>query len=51
MNEKPVSPLRRRMIEDMMVRNFIAKTRNDYIRHVVSLNRLRKNPLPEPVSI
>ena len=37
MNEKPVSPLRRRMIEDMMVRNFIEKTRNDYIRHVVSL--------------
>src|SRR5271167_3519616 len=34
MSEKPISPLRRRMIEDMTVRNFVAKTRNDYIRHV-----------------
>ena len=34
MSEKPISPLRRRMIEDMMVRNFVEKTRNDYIRHV-----------------
>ena len=28
------SPLRRRMIEDMTVRNFVEKTRRDYIRHV-----------------
>ena len=28
------SPLRQRMIEDMSVRNFVEKTRNDYIRHV-----------------
>jgi len=34
MIEKPISPLRRRMIEDMTVRNFVEKTRNDYIRHV-----------------
>jgi hypothetical protein len=34
MSEKPISPLRQRMIEDMSVRNFIEKTRNDYIRHV-----------------
>jgi Phage integrase, N-terminal SAM-like domain len=34
MSEKPISPLRRRMIEDMTVRNFAEKTRNDYIRHV-----------------
>jgi hypothetical protein len=33
-SEKPISPLRRRMIEDMTVRNFVEKTRNDYIRHV-----------------
>jgi len=32
MSEKPISPLRQRMIEDMMVRNFVEKTRNDYIR-------------------
>src|ERR1700721_2062338 len=34
MSEKPISPLRRRMIEAMTVRNFVEKTRNDYIRHV-----------------
>ena len=34
MSEKPISLLRRRMIEDMSVRNFVEKTRNDYIRHV-----------------
>src|SRR5260370_23371160 len=34
MSEKPISPLRRRMIVDMSVRNFVEKTRNDYIRHV-----------------
>src|ERR1700741_1652868 len=34
MSEKPISPLRRRMIEDMTVPNFLEKTHNDYIRHV-----------------
>jgi hypothetical protein len=34
MSEKPISPLRQRMIEDMTVRNFVEKTRNHYIRHV-----------------
>ena len=34
MTENAISPLRRRMIEDMTVRNFAEKTRNDYIRHV-----------------
>ncbi len=34
MSDKPISPLRQRMIEDMTVRNFVEKTRNDYIRHV-----------------
>ena len=34
MSDKPISPMRRRMIEDMTVRNFVEKTRNDYIRHV-----------------
>jgi len=29
-SEKPISPLRRRMIEDMTVRNFVEKTRHDY---------------------
>ena len=30
----PISPLRRRMIEDMNVRRFGEKTQNDYIRYV-----------------
>jgi hypothetical protein len=34
MSQKSNSPLRRRMIEDMTVRNFVEKTRNDYLRHV-----------------
>src|SRR6266487_4200070 len=34
MREKPISPLPRRMIEDMTVRIFVEKTRNEYIRHV-----------------
>jgi hypothetical protein len=29
MSEKPISPLRQRMIEDMSVRNFVEKTRNE----------------------
>jgi Phage integrase, N-terminal SAM-like domain len=34
MSQKPISPLRRRMIEDMTVRKFVEKTRDDYIRPV-----------------
>jgi integrase/recombinase XerD len=37
MTETAVSPLRRRMIEDMTVRNFLEKTQKDYIRHVKNL--------------
>ena len=45
MSQTPISPLRQRMIEDMTVRNFIEKTRNDYIRHVRSLAAfLRRSP-------
>src|SRR6202011_1424648 len=50
-SEKPISPLRRRMIEDMTVRNFVEKTRNDYIRHVCTftafLGRSPDTPAPE----
>ena len=35
-SRQAISPLRRRMIEDMTVRNFVEKTRKDYIRHVKS---------------
>jgi integrase/recombinase XerD len=37
MTEKAISPLRRRMIEDMTVRSFLEKTQKDYIRHVKNL--------------
>jgi integrase/recombinase XerD len=36
-SQRPVSPLRARMIEDMSVRGFSEKTRNDYIRNVRAL--------------
>jgi len=32
MTEQAISPLRRRMIEDMSIRNFAAKTQHDYAR-------------------
>ncbi len=33
MTDEAMSPLRRRMIEDMTVRKFVEKTQKDYIRH------------------
>jgi hypothetical protein len=40
MSETPISPLRRRMIEDSAVRKFGDKTQNDYIRRVKDLSTL-----------
>ena len=37
MNDETISPLRRRMIEDMTVRNFSADTQRNYIRGVKNL--------------
>ena len=34
MTEKAISPLRQRMIEDMTIRKFAAKTQHDYVRRV-----------------
>jgi hypothetical protein len=34
MSDKPISDLRRRMLQDMTNRNFGAKTKHDYIRHI-----------------
>src|SRR5271154_733391 len=34
MTDKPISPLRQRMIEDMTARHFAEKAQKDYIRHV-----------------
>ena len=36
MTDKPVSPLRQHMIEDMTVRRFKEKVQKDYIRHVTN---------------
>src|SRR5262249_61493483 len=51
MSEKPISPLRQRMIEDMTVRNFVEKTRNDYVRQVKTftafLGRSPDQAIPE----
>jgi hypothetical protein len=41
MSEKPISPLRQGMIEDMMVRNFVEETRNDYIWQVKTLTGMQ----------
>src|SRR4249920_1753451 len=55
MSEKPISPLRRRMIEDMTVRNFVEKTHNDYIRHVRTfttfLGRAPDTAMPEDLRL
>ena len=44
MSEKPISPLRQRMLEDMTVRNFGEKTRNDYIRPRQGFHSLPRPP-------
>jgi len=37
MSDKPISPLRVRMIQDMTVRNFVPDTQREYIRAVKKL--------------
>jgi hypothetical protein len=37
MSEKPINPLRQRMLEDMSVRGFTPDTQRDYIRAVKKL--------------
>ena len=39
MTEECITPLRRRMIEEMSVRHFASKTQHDYIRTVMKLTR------------
>jgi hypothetical protein len=39
MTEEYITPLRRRMIEDMSIRHFASKTQHDYIRTVMKLTR------------
>ena len=54
MTDKCISPLRRRMIEDMTVRNFAAKTQHDYVQRVKSfaafLGRSPDTAKPEDMS-
>ena len=51
MTSKAISPLRARMIDDMMLRRFGEKTQSDYIRHVknftIFLGRARDTAEPE----
>src|SRR5882724_2011723 len=45
MSEKPISPLRQRMLEDMSLRGFTPDTQRDYIRAVKKLAAfLRQSP-------
>jgi site-specific recombinase XerD len=39
MNDQPISDLRRRMLQDMAVRQFGEKTQHDYIRHIEAFAR------------
>jgi len=39
MTQEAISPLRRRMIEDMTVRNFVEKTQHDYVRSIKNLTK------------
>lgn len=39
MTDKPISDLRRRMLEDMAVRRFSEKTQHDYLRHIEAFTR------------
>ena len=38
MTEQAISPLRRRMIEDMSIRKFAAKTQHDYVKAASALS-------------
>ena len=39
MTDEAMSPLRRRMIEDMTIRKFAAKTQHDYVQRVKNSRR------------
>lgn len=39
MTEQAISPLRRRMIEDMSIRRFAAKTQDDYVQRLKDFAR------------
>ena len=47
MSDKPISPLRQRMLEDMSLRGFTPDTQRDYIRAVKKLAAFWAGP-PTP---
>ncbi len=49
MTDKAISPLRRRMIEDMAIRKFGQKTQHDYVRSVKDFAKFSA-ALPAPPS-
>jgi hypothetical protein len=52
MSNKPISDLRRPMIEDMTVRSFSGKTQNGYLRHVETLAAfLGRSPDPAAANV
>jgi integrase/recombinase XerD len=44
MTDEAMSPLRRRMIEDMTIRKFAAKTQHDYVQRVKNFAALGRSP-------
>jgi integrase/recombinase XerD len=46
MTERAISPLRRRMIEDMTIRKFAQKTQHDYVQRVKEFaSYLKRSPI------
>ena len=46
MTEQAISPLRRRVIEDMTIRRFAQKTQHDYVQRVKDFaSYLRRSPI------
>ena len=50
MSDQPISDLRRRMLQNMAVRQFGEKTQHDYIRHVEAFARFLGRS-PETVTV
>jgi hypothetical protein len=52
MHDRPMNPLRQRMLDAVVVRNFSDKTRHDYIRHVKGFATfLGRSPIPQAPTI
>jgi integrase/recombinase XerD len=49
MTDKAMSPLRRRMIEDMTIRKLAPKTQHDYVQRVKDFAAFLSRP-PDPTS-